>query len=158
MKIRLLFFIFSFVFSLIEFVRAEEVFVLDSSSQMQVIESKYLQFLDGYDEKASFNLLQKSNWQTELSSNQSFVKGYWVKFFVRNELDSTNIGLHHNLNFEKKIFVYNSLGLKEYPFWKYLKNHYVSETHMGSHYRLVLPQQEVSVVYNFFRSKPFNRN
>ena len=29
---------------------------------------------------------------------------------------------------------------------------------MGSHYRLVLPQQEVSVIYNFFRSKPFNRN
>ena len=48
--------------------------------------------------------------------------------------------------------------MKEYPFWKYLKDHYVSENHMGSHYRLVLPQQEAAVVYNFFRSKPFNRN
>lgn len=28
---------------------------------------------------------------------------------------------------------------------------------MGALYRLVLPQQEVSVVYDFFRSKPFNR-
>ena len=47
--------------------------------------------------------------------------------------------------------------MKEYPYWKYRKDHYVSEDHLGAHYRLVLPQQEVTVVYDFFRSKPFNR-
>jgi len=142
----------------VELSKAEEFFVLDSKSQLQIIDPKYVQFLEGYDEHATFEQLQKADWQRELSSHQSFVEGYWVKFLVRNELESTNIGLWHNLNFEKKLFVNNSLGLKEYPFWKYLKNHYVSENHMGSHYRLVLPQQEVSVIYNFFRSKPFNRN
>ncbi len=142
----------------VELTKAEEIFVLDSKSQLQIIDLKYVQFLEGYDELASFEQLQKADWQTEISNNQSFVEGYWVKFLVLNELKSTNIGLWHNLNFEKKLFVNNSLGLKEYPFWKYLKNHYVSENHMGSHYRLVLPQQEVSVIYNFFRSKPFNRN
>ena len=158
MKSRHLFFILALMLFSVELSKAEEFFVLDSKSQLQIIDPKYVQFLEGYDEHATFEQLQKADWQRELSSHQSFVEGYWVKFLVRNELESTNIGLWHNLNFEKKLFVNNSLGLKEYPFWKYLKNHYVSENHMGSHYRLVLPQQEVSVIYNFFRSKPFNRN
>ena len=149
MKSRLLFYILALMLFSIEFAKAEEVFVLDSTSQLQIIDRKYVQFLEGYDEQASFELLQQSDWQTEMSSNQSLVEGYWVKFLVRNELDSTSVGLFHNLNFEKKIFVINSLGMKEYPFWKYLKDHYVSENHMGSHYRLVLPQQEVSVLMRF---------
>ena len=158
MKSRHLFYILSLVLFSVELAKADEVFVLDSKSQLQIIDLKYVQFLEGYDELTSFEQLQKAVWQKEMSNNQSFVEGYWVKFLVRNELESTKIGLWHNLNFEKKLFVNNSLGLKEYPFWKYLNNHYVSENQMGSHYRLVLPQQEVSVIYNFFRSKPFNRN
>ena len=158
MKIRLLFYILALILFSMKLAKADEVFVLDSKSQLQIIDLKYVQFLEGYDELTSFEQLQKAVWQKEMSNNQSFVEGYWVKFLVRNELESTKIGLWHNLNFEKKLFVNNSLGLKEYPFWKYLNNHYVSENQMGSHYRLVLPQQEVSVIYNFFRSKPFNRN
>ena len=158
MKSRHLFYILALMLFSIELAKAEEVFVLDTESQLQIIDLKYVQFLEGYGELTSFEQLQKAVWQKEMSNNQSFVEGYWVKFLVRNELESTKIGLWHNLNFEKKLFVNNSLGLKEYPFWKYLNNHYVSENQMGSHYRLVLPQQEVSVIYNFFRSKPFNRN
>ena len=138
-------------------VTAQEVFVLDSASQLQTVERKHMQFLEGFDEHATFEQLQQAGWQPELSSHQSFVDGYWVKFLVRNELDSTSIGLFHNLNFEKKLFVKNSLGVKEYPYWKYRKDHYVAEDHLGSHYRVILPQQEVTTVYDFFRSKPFNR-
>ena len=47
--------------------------------------------------------------------------------------------------------------MKEYPYWNYRKDHYFSENHLGSDYRLVLPQHEVTTVYDFFRSKPFNR-
>ena len=42
----------------IEFATAEEVFVLDSASQLQTIERKYKQFLEGYDEHATFEQLQ----------------------------------------------------------------------------------------------------
>jgi len=157
MKSRLLFFILFLMLFSVELAKAEEVFVLNTESQLQTIERKHMQFLEGYDEHASFEQLQKADWQRELSSHQSFVEGYWVKFLVRNELDSTTIGLFHNLNFEKKIFVNNSHGVKEYPYWNYRKDHYFSENHLGSHYRLVLPQQEVTTVYDFFRSKPFNR-
>ena len=103
MKSRLLFYILPLMLFSIEFATAEEVFVLDSASQLQTIERKYMQFLEGYDEHATFEQLQKADWQSELFNNQSFVDGYWVKFFVRNELDSTIIGLFHNLNFEKNI-------------------------------------------------------
>ena len=77
----------------IEFAKAEEIFVLDSTSQLQIIDRKYVQFLEGYDEQPSFEQLQQSDWQTEMSSNQSLVEGNWVKFLVRNELDSTSVGL-----------------------------------------------------------------
>lgn len=86
----------------IELATAEEVFVLGSASQLQTIERKYMQFLEGYDEHATFEQLQRSDWQPEMSRNQSSVDGYWVKFLVRNELDSASIGLFHNLNFKKK--------------------------------------------------------
>ena len=122
MKSRHLFYILSLILFSVELAKADEVFVLDSKSQLQIIDLKYVQFLEGYDELTSFEQLQNAVWQKEISNNQSFVEGYWVKFFVRNELESTKIGLWHNLNFEKKLFVNNSLGLKEYPFWKYLKN------------------------------------
>ena len=102
MKSRLFFAILVLVFFSIELAKAEEVFVLDSASQLQIIERKYMQFLEGYDEQATFEQLQRSDWQPEMFRNQSFVDGYWVKFLVRNELDSTSIGLFHNLNFEKK--------------------------------------------------------
>ncbi len=157
MKSRYLFFILSLMFFSVDLAKAEEVFVLDTEKQLQTIKRKHMQFLEGYDEHANFEQLQKADWQRELSSHQSFVEGYWVKFLVRNELDSTTIGLLHNLNFEKKIFINNSHGVKEYPYWNYRKDHYFSENHLGSDYRLVLPQQEVTTVYDFFRSKPFNR-
>ena len=102
MKSRLLFYILALVFFSIELATAQEVFVLNTESELQTIERKYLQFLEGYDEHATFEQLQRSDWQPEMSRNQSFVDGYWVKFLVRNELDSTSIGLFHNLNFEKK--------------------------------------------------------
>ena len=108
MKSRLLFFILFLMLFSVELAKAEEVFVLNTESQLQTIERKHMQFLEGYDEHASFEQLQKADWQRELSSHQSFVEGYWVKFLVLNELDSTTIGLFHNLNFEKKIFVNNS--------------------------------------------------
>ena len=93
MKSRLLFYILALMLFSIEFAKAEKVFVLDSTSQLQIIDHKYVQFLEGYDEQASFEQLQQSDWQTEMSSNQSLVEGYWVKFLVRNELDSTSVGI-----------------------------------------------------------------
>ena len=47
MKSRLLFYILALMLFSIEFAKAEEVFVLDSTSQLQIIDRKYVQFLEG---------------------------------------------------------------------------------------------------------------
>ena len=46
------------------------------------------------------------------------VDGYWVRFKEKNNLSTDSIGLSHNYNREKKIYVKNSLGVKEYDHWK----------------------------------------
>ena len=51
MKSRLLFYILALMLFSIEFAKAEEIFVLDSTSQLQIIDHKYVQFLEGYDEQ-----------------------------------------------------------------------------------------------------------
>ena len=152
-----LFLVFVFLLFSPAIFAAEKVFLLDSTNQLENIPRKHLSFLEGYDEHAIFEQIQQADWQPELSSHQSLVDGYWVKFSVKNNLDSPEIGLVHNLNFEKKIFVKKSFAVKEYPYWKFRKDHYVSEDHVGTLYRLMMPQKEITVVYNFFKSKPFNR-
>ena len=44
----------------VELAKAEEVFVLDTESQLQTIERKHMQFLEGYDEHATVEQLQKA--------------------------------------------------------------------------------------------------
>ena len=58
---------------------------------------------------------------------------------------------------EKKIFVKNSLGLKEYVYWKFRENSFLGQDHIGAQYRVLMPQNENTVIYDFFRSKPFDR-
>ena len=96
MKSRHLFFILCLMLFSDELTKAEEVFVLDTESQLQTIERKHMQFLEGYDEHSTFEQLQKADWQRELSSHQSFVEGYWVKLLVCNELDSGYLNLLWN--------------------------------------------------------------
>ena len=54
MKIRLLFYILALILFSMKLAKADEVFVLDSKSQLQIIDLKYVQFLEGYDELTSF--------------------------------------------------------------------------------------------------------
>ena len=92
---------------------AQEPFVLDSA-MIETIFPKHLSFLEGADHKTPFEVLENAEWTEKLINVQSMVNGYWVKFIVKNNSDSNVIGLNHNWNMEKKLFVKNSLGLKFY--------------------------------------------
>ena len=63
----------------------------------------------------------------------------------------------HSGNREKKLFVKNSRGVTEYSYWKRGVHKYLDEGRIGAHYRIVLPQNEETIIYDFFRSKPFDR-
>ncbi len=135
---------------------AQEPFVLDSV-MIETIFPKHLSFLEGADHKTPFEVLENAEWTENLINVQSMVNGYWVKFIVKNNSDSNVIGLNHNWNMEKKLFIKNSLGLKEYPYWKYRENSFLGQDHIGAQYRILMPQNENTVIYDFFRSKPFDR-
>ena len=146
--------IFYFLFITILF--AQNPFVLETDL-LETIPHENLTFLEGVDHDVSFEVLEKAEWKNKLSQNQSFVDGYWVKFLIHNKLDSNEIGLNHNWNVEKKIFVKNSLGLTEFPYWKYQRNSFWDEGRIGAQYRIIMPQNEITIIYDFFRSKPFDR-
>ena len=124
---------------------------------IETIPPKHLSFLEGSDHDILFESLENAEWTDKLINVQSIFNGYWVKFIVKNNSDSNVIGLNHNWNMEKKLFVKNSLGLKEYPYWKFRENSFLGQDHIGAQYRILMPQNENTVIYDFFRSKPFDR-
>ena len=135
---------------------SQEPFVLDTA-MIETIPPKHLSFLEGSDHDILFESLENAEWTDKLINVQSIFNGYWVKFIVKNNSDSNVIGLNHNWNMEKKLFVKNSLGLKEYPYWKFRENSFLGQDHIGAQYRILMPQNENTVIYDFFRSKPFDR-
>ena len=135
---------------------SQEPFVFDTSL-IETISPKHLSFLEGSDHDILFESLENAEWTDKLINVQSIFNGYWVKFIVKNNSDSNVIGLNHNWNMEKKLFVKNSLGLKEYPYWKFRENSFLGQDHIGAQYRILMPQNENTVIYDFFRSKPFDR-
>jgi len=135
---------------------AVEPFLLDAG-MLETIPPKNLKFLEGLDHAVPFEVLENAEWAEKLFNAQSLVDGYWVKFVVKNNSESNVIGINHNWNMEKKLYVKNSLGLKEYPYWKYQKNVFVGQEHIGAQYRILMPQNENTIIYDFFRSRPFDR-
>ena len=135
---------------------SQEPFVFDTSL-IETIPPKHLSFLEGSDHDILFESLENAEWTDKLINVQSIFNGYWVKFIVKNNSDSNVIGLNHNWNMEKKLFVKNSLGLKEYPYWKFRENSFLGQDHIGAQYRILMPKNGNTVIYDFFRSKPFDR-
>ena len=135
---------------------ADSVFTLESEGLL-TIPPENLEFLEGLDEKTSFEKLKSAEWSPALVNNQSFVDGYWVKVKILNKRKTEVIGLNHNWNKEKKIFISNSRGLTEFEYWKLGAQSWIGDGRILSQYRLNMPVGEVTTVYNFFRSKPFDR-
>ena len=140
----------------IETATAQEPFIISSESPER-IPPKHLNFLEGFDENVSLETLENGEWTETLMSAQSMVEGYWVRIVVQNNLATSNIGLMHNFNFEKKLYVKNSLGVAVYPHWKYGEHPFLGECRIGEQYWIVMPQNEETVIYDFFRSQPFDR-
>ena len=100
----LIFFYFNLIFSSNVF-STEPYFV--NSESLERIPAKYLTFLEGFDENTPYDVLENSLWSKKLINAQSIVDGYWVKLVIINELENNELGLNHNFNREKKIFIKN---------------------------------------------------
>ena len=131
---------------------SQEPFIITSES-LEIIPNKHLSFLEGFDENITFEDLENANWSKKRLNVQSMVDGYWVRFSVMNNLSTDLIGLTHNYNREKKIFIKNSLGIKEFDYWKQGFSEHRTDSNIGAMYKILMPQQEITYIYDFFRNK-----
>ena len=120
---------------------SQEPFIITSES-LEIIPNKHLSFLEGFDETISFDTLENAKWSDIRFNAQSMVDGYWVRFKVKNNLSTDSIGLSHNYNREKKIYVKNSLGVKEYDYWKLGYSEHRKDNQIGDTYQIIMPKKE----------------
>ena len=132
------------------------VFVLPETG-LATIAPRHLEFLEGFDHTASLDQLRNADWSPRLQADQSLVDGYWVRLRVRNSLPTSAIGIEHNYNTEKKIFAVHTGGIDEYAYWKQGVGNWMDEGRILGHYLVTMPPGEVTTIYSFFRSKPFDR-
>ena len=85
------------------------------------------------------------------------VDGYWVRFAVKNNLQTDKIGLSHNFNYENKIFIKNLLGFDEFICWKLGFNKYRGKDHIGGAYQLKIPTNKLTFVYDFLWNNSADR-
>ena len=155
-KFKFTLYLLIFLFLISSKLHSQEPYVITSES-LEIIPNKHLSFLEGFDETVSFGDLERAEWSDRRLNPQSMVEGYWVRFVVKNNLKTDKIGLSHNYNREKKIFVQNSIGIKELDYWKLGLSKHREENRIGSEYQITIPKNEVSIIFNFFRNRPVDR-
>jgi class 3 adenylate cyclase len=132
------------------------VFVLPETG-LATIAPRHLEFLEGFDHTASLDQLRNAGWLPRLQADQSLVDGYWVRLRVKNSQPTSAIGIEHNYNTEKKIFAVHPDGTDAYDYWQQGVGSWMAEGRILGHYLVAMPPGETTTIYNFFRSKPFDR-
>ena len=128
-----------------------------TDNDFEKIPRKHYQFLEGYGPDVNINILSAEDWLDELTNPQSMVKGYWVKIIINNQSKNEDIGLFHNYNTEKIIYTQNSNGIGTTGYWNLKLKDIYGNNNLSHNFKIKLPKDEVSIIYNYFRSKPFNR-
>ncbi len=47
--------------------------------------------------------------------------------------------------------------MTEFPYWMYQRNSFWGEGIIGAEYRIIMPKNEITIIYDLFRSNPFDR-
>ena len=127
------------------------------SKSLENIPYKHFEYLEGYDHNATLKELKKGSWKKNLKNYQSIVDGYWIRFKILNNFNTNEIGLFHNWNTEKKVFTdFNGLE-KMYSYWNFETDAWVDDGRVLDKYKILLPKNEVTIVYNYFRNNPLDR-
>ena len=127
------------------------------SKSLENIPYKHFEYLEGYDHNTTFKELKKGSWKKNLKNYQSIVDGYWIRFKILNNFNTNEIGLFHNWNTEKKVFTdFNGLE-KMYSYWNFETDAWIDDGRVLDKYKILLPKNEVTIVYNYFRNNPLDR-
>ena len=164
------FVLFFFIIVLFNYINTGIIFSIDNqyeektyylkNDNYQNIPRSYFEFLENKDHNLTINQLKNSTWSKELKTNQSYYDGFWIKLVIHNQTENQYLGIHHHWNFEKKLIYINSLGEIIYPFLDSIDEEYKhrDNNRIWFDYKIVLPKNEKTIIYNFFRSQPLDRS
>ena len=68
------------------------LFLLYRKVARQPVPAAHLEFLEGADETAGFEFLEKAEWAPKLIADQSLVEGYWVRLRLRTRSRRMTLG------------------------------------------------------------------
>ena len=125
----------------------------------EIVQRKYMKYLEVPDHDISYNELKNSEWRNNLQSQQSMYTGFWVKIIIENLSSTKEMGIHHNFNFEKKLIYKNSNEIKIYDFLDSENENYKykERNRIWYDYKIIMPIGDITEVYSFFRSQPLDR-
>ena len=135
-----------------------DIFTINDGNP-EIVQRKYMKYLEVPDHDISYNELKNSKWRNNLQSQQSMYTGFWVKIIIENLSSTKEMGIHHNFNFEKKLIYKNSNEIKIYDFLdSENKNYkYKERNRIWYDYKIIMPIGDITEVYSFFRSQPLDR-
>ena len=79
---------------------AKEIFVIENNAKTKIDIPKYVEFYETRNrfwsgQSASYTDLTKAKWTDKLQSEQSYLRGFWIKFEVHNKTNNLYFGLSH---------------------------------------------------------------
>ena len=138
--------------------KSEKIWILEESNLTRVPQD-YFEYYEDSEYDLTVDELETADWRKELLTSQSYYEGFWVKIAVLNKTNTEILGIQHNWNFEKKLMYKNSERTVEYPFLDSEYNNYkhIDENRIWFDYKILMPKNEITYVYSYFRSQPLDR-
>ena len=112
------FFVTLYLFSYIapKFIFADNIYDYGNLNLGKKIPREYMYFLENVGHDANYDDLKRNKWTENLKDNDSFYNGFWIKVSVHNISSEDKLAFDHNSNYQKKIIVNNSKGIKQYDY------------------------------------------
>ena len=139
-------------------IKSNDIFII-SDGNPEIVPRENMKFTEEVNYDVSYEELKNKEWKNELQSQQSMYNGFWVKLTIKNESSTSEMGLHHNFNFEKKLIYKNSYGIKSFNFLDSEDENYKykDKDRIWYDYKIIMPKDEITEIYSFFRSQPLDR-
>ena len=139
---------------------ADNIYIYNDTDKGNKIPREYMYFLENTSHELNLKDLKEKKWRDKLLDNNSFYNGFWVKVSVKNISSEEKLAFDHNSNYQKKIIINNSKGLKIHNYLKITDSSYTyfDEDRIYFDYKVLMPKGEITEIYNYFRSRPLHKS
>ena len=142
----------------------KETLIITSKDQIKIDLPTYVSYFESKNyfwsgHNFSFSELERGDWTDQLKDQQSYYRGFWIRFEIYNNTTHEYFAISHE-NLEESIVYVAHRDTVE-------KHHYIHEdlsildsfagTDFYDNTKIRIPQQSSVVVYSWIKSNPFNR-